>query len=87
MKNKNIKISYNLPRKFPRPQAYEPEADVLSYEITNQPIDHAQEIGNIVVHFTKENEPVLVEILEATQFLNQAKNLKEKNHFSLSGTH
>ncbi len=66
MKDNKIKISY------------EPEADVLTYEITNQPIDYAKEIGDIVVHFTKNNIPVLVEILEATKFLNKAKNLTSK---------
>lgn len=58
--------------------SYEPEADVLTWEITNQPIDSAREVGNIVVHFTKKNMPVLVEILEASQFLSKAKNLISK---------
>ncbi len=57
---------------------YEPEADVLTYEITSQPIDYAKEIGNIVVHFTKSNMPVLVEILEATKFLKKAEKLTSK---------
>ncbi len=64
MKNKNkAKISY------------EPEADVLMWEITNQPIDYAKEIGSVVIHFTKKNMPVLIEILEASKFLSKAKNL------------
>lgn len=67
MKNKNkTKISY------------EPEADVLMWEIADKPIDYAKEIGNVVVHFTKNNIPVLIEILEASRFLNRAKNLIEK---------
>ena len=75
MKNNKVKISY------------EPEADVLTYEITNQPIDYAKEIGNIVVHFTKNNIPVLVEILEATKFLNKAKTLTNKTgNLSLSNS-
>jgi hypothetical protein len=57
---------------------YEPEADVLTYEMTNQPIDYAQEIGSIVVHFTKNNIPVLVEILEASKFLKKAEKLTGK---------
>jgi hypothetical protein len=66
---------------------YEPEADVLTYEITNQPIDYAKEIGNIVVHFTENNTPVLVEILEATKFLKKAERLTAKTvDLSLSGT-
>lgn len=55
--------------------SYEPEADVLMWEITDKPIDYAKEIGNVVVHFTKENTPVLIEILEAGKFLAKVKNL------------
>ena len=55
--------------------SYEPEADVLMWEITNQPIDYAKEIGDVVVHFTKNNTPVLIEILEASKFLSKTKGL------------
>ena len=58
--------------------SYEPEADVLMWEITDKPIDFAKEIGNIVVHFTKKNIPVLIEILEASQFLAKAKDIVKK---------
>ena len=59
---------------------YEPEADVLTWEITNQPIDFAKEIGNIVVHFTKQNIPVLIEILEASSFIKKTKQLIGQEH-------
>jgi len=69
MKSKNnVKISY------------EREADVLSWEISKKPIDFAREIGNIVVHFTKDGLPVLVEILEASKFLSQAKDIVKGDH-------
>lgn len=68
MSSKNIQPKIN----------YEPEADVLTYEITNQSIDYAREIGNIVVHFTKNNIPVLVEILEATKFLRKVEKITSK---------
>ena len=72
MKNKNeIKISY------------EPEADVLMWEITNKPINFAKEVGNVIVHFTKNNMPVLIEVLEASKFLAKAKNLVEKGEISV----
>jgi len=72
MKNKNkAKISY------------EPEADVLMWEITSKPIDFAKEIGSVVVHFTKNNMPVLIEILEASKFLSIAKNLVKKDKISI----
>lgn len=58
--------------------SYEPEADILLWEIADKPIDYAKEIGNIVVHFTKNNVPVLIEILEASKFLAKTKNVVEK---------
>ena len=71
MKNKNeIKISY------------EPEADVLMWEITNKPINFAKEVGNVIVHFTKNNMPVLIEVLEASKFLAKAKSLVQKDKIS-----
>ena len=59
--------------------SYEPEADVLMWETGKQPIDYAEEIGNMVVHFDKKNSPVLVEILEASKFLNKIGRLMSKN--------
>ncbi len=56
--------------------SYEPEADVLSVEISREaPIDFAKELGNVVVHFTKHNVPVLIEVLNASQFVTQAARL------------
>lgn len=63
MITKNIKLSY------------EPESDVLAWEVTKQPIDYAEEVGNIVIHYSKKNTPVLMEILEASKFLSKAKKL------------
>lgn len=54
---------------------YEPEADVLTWEISSRAIDHAKEIGNIVAHFSKNNNPVLVEILEASRFIAKSNQL------------
>ncbi len=72
MKNKNkAKISY------------EPEADVLMWEITDKPIDYAREIGNVVVHFTKNNTPVLIEILEASKFLARTRHLVKESKIPL----
>ncbi len=72
MKAKKLKITY------------EPEADVLSWEVSKQPIEFAEEIGNFVVHFSKKNQPVLVEVLEASDFLKQAKNLVSSRKFALN---
>ncbi len=53
----NMKISYNR------------EQDILMYEISDEPIDYAEEVGNIIVHFTKGGRPVLLEVLDASEFL------------------
>jgi len=52
--------------------SYEADADVLTVESSNKPIDYAKEIGNIVVHFTKADEPVLFEVLNASKFFVKA---------------
>ena len=65
-------------KKKPETIKYEAEADVLSWEINDKPIDYAKEVGNVVVHFTKHNIPVLVEVLEATKFIKKAKVLIEE---------
>ncbi len=54
---------------------YEPGGDVLSWEINSRAIDHAKEIGNMIVHFSKDNTPVAVEILEASKFVSQTSRL------------
>lgn len=69
MKKNNIKIKYD------------PDADVLSWEISKKnKIDYASEMGNIIVHFTKNNIPVLIEILEASKFIKQSEKKVNINH-------
>jgi len=50
--------------------SYEPEADVLRVELNKKPIDYATEVGNVVVHFSRENLPVYLEFLEASKFVS-----------------
>jgi hypothetical protein len=59
--------------------SYEPEADVLLWEMSDKPIDFAKEVGNVVVRLPKNNIPVLIEVLEASRFLTKAKHLIEKD--------
>ena len=52
--------------------SYDADADVLSVESGGRTtIDHAEEMGNLVVHFSKQNRPILVEILEASKLLKE----------------
>ena len=65
MKNPTTKVSYD------------PDADVLALAgAVRGRIDHARELGNFVVHFTKDDRPLLIEVLEASKvFGNSSKPL------------
>ncbi len=51
---------------------YDPEVDVLLIEVSKRSIDHAEELGSMIVHFTKDHKPVALEILDAGQFVTKA---------------
>jgi len=51
---------------------YSKDVDALLIELSNKPIDHAEEEGQIIVHFTKDGEPVLLEILDAKEFVSNS---------------
>ncbi|MEK7611479.1 MAG: DUF2283 domain-containing protein [Patescibacteria group bacterium] len=50
---------------------YEKEDDVLTFWLSNKKIDHAEQAGDLIVHFNEKDTPVFVEILNATKFLSQ----------------
>jgi len=47
-------------------------ADLLSLRVSNKPYQDATRGGDLVVHYAKDGEPVLVEILNASKFLKEA---------------
>jgi len=51
---------------------YDPQVDVLLVELSKRSIDHAEEMGPVIVHFAKDDKPVALEILDASQFVTQA---------------
>lgn len=48
---------------------YSRDIDALLIELSDKPIDYAEDAGGLVVHFTADGEPVLLEILDAKDFL------------------
>ena len=48
---------------------YSKDVDALIVELSDKPIDYAEEEGQIIVHFSREGEPVLIEILDAKEFI------------------
>jgi hypothetical protein len=53
---------------------YSSDEDILMYEVGDEPIDYGVEMDSVIVHFTKEGKPVLLEILDESKFLAQATN-------------
>ena len=55
---------------------YDPESNIMCIELAKGQITHAREFGNFIIHMSKSGKPVLIEILEASNFINQFNNLK-----------
>jgi hypothetical protein len=55
---------------------YDAEANLISWEINKDPISHAIELGNFIIHLSKSRKPVLIEILSASKFIGQFDKLK-----------
>ena len=51
---------------------YSPDVDALLIEFSEKDIDYAEDMGQFIVHFSKGGELVLLEILDAKDFLLQA---------------
>lgn len=50
---------------------YDREEDILMLEISDEgKIDHAEQVDSVIVYFTASGEPVLLEILDASEFLS-----------------
>ncbi len=67
---------------------YEKEDDVLNIWLAEGKIDFAEQKGDVIVHFSKDNEPIYIEILDASNFLKREaedlpKEIKQK-YFSAS---
>ena len=51
---------------------YDREEEILMLELDPQgQIDHAEHIDSVIVHVTASGRPVLLEILDATEFLTR----------------
>ena len=58
---------------------YEKEDDVMTIELSPDKIRYAEQTGDLIVHFSPKRKAVLLEILDASKFLEKAaKTLPEK---------
>ncbi len=48
---------------------YSKDVDILTVKVSDDPVSYAEEAGPFIVHFSKERKPVLLEILDAKDFV------------------
>lgn len=53
---------------------YSREADILIIILSYEEIEYVEQAGSINIHFSHNKKPVIIEILEATEFLSKALN-------------
>ena len=57
---------------------YYEDADLISWKVSRKPFEYATRSGDFVVHYSKNDEPVLIEILNASKFLKEANSILPK---------
>jgi uncharacterized protein YuzE len=58
--------------------SYNRADDVLLLEVSDAGIEYAEKVGPLIIHFTKEGKPVLVEILDASVVLAELTRVSVK---------
>ncbi len=48
---------------------YDKKEDIMSVWFSDKPVDYAEQSKSMIMHFSKDNKPVLMEVLNATEFL------------------
>lgn len=55
--------------------SYDPETDIVTCQMSEKRIDHAEEQGPLIIHFDSRNHPVLLEIQGGSRFLGELTRL------------
>jgi len=58
--------------------SYDRDSDVLMIQVSEAKVDYAEEMGPIIVHFTKDGKPVLLEILDASEIISEVAKIGMK---------
>ena len=48
---------------------YSKDTDALLIELSDTPIKYAGDEGQVIIHFSVDDEPVLIEVFDAKQFI------------------
>ena len=66
---------------------YDKEDDVLMVWLSEAKVDYAEKSKNVIIHFSKNNKPILMEILNASKFLKSTSKVlpaKIKKQFAIA---
>lgn len=71
---------------------YEPEDDVLNIWLAEKRVDDVDDIDGVIIHYTKDREPVYIEILDASRFLGKGyksfyKRISQSQEISVAVPH
>lgn len=53
---------------------YDKEDDVMMVWLSKGNVDYAEQSKDVIVHFSKANKPILMEILNASKFVKESMN-------------
>ena len=56
---------------------YDKSTDIMMIELSEENIDHAEEVDNMIIHLSEEGKPVLLEILNSREFLSELSEMTE----------
>ena len=64
---------------------YEKEDDILNIWLSDKPYEYGEDNGDLVItHYTKDGEPVYIEILFASRFLGKKSSFDRKSIHTVS---
>ena len=64
---------------------YSKDVDILTVTLSEKAIDYAEESGPVIVHFSKEGQPVLLEIQGAKTFVLESLHPATANSIDING--
>ena len=64
---------------------YSKDVDAMLIELSDKSIAYAEEEGQMILHYSNDNELVLIEILDVKFFLEDNSNLKITSNQSIFG--
>lgn len=59
---------------------FDPEANIICWELSKGKISHVREFANFIIHMSKSEKPILIEILDASKFVGQFDKLKKSKN-------